>query len=812
MDATRAARPTAPSTHGAIALFFLAIAVPVLWIGATTEDGVIASLVASAIAIGVYGVRRIGTNWPERLIFAGLAGLVGLLLLQRLPLPPWLLGALSPRAAAIWQEHDKLAGVFAWHPITLDLPGTQFALATALGSLQVFVFGLGITDSATRVVRAMQAVACVVLVFVAISLLHALFGVDTPYFLIHSKTPGGFSESILATVMRNENHAAAACGVGLALFLGLAEHLKGLQKSFMFAGAVLCLTAAMLSLSRGGISVALFECLLWAVYQWARKDPSRLRLRAIVTLVLAVVGVSIAAYVALEAILHEVSDHDTSKLTVIAKQSYSIWTDFPLVGAGFGSVPSIAVGYVDDGGGSGRLSATEHWPSDLLAQGGIVGVLLFGLIAAGVVGIAVKNLRDPLVGGCVLALIGLVVHDLVDFSLYFLGVQALAVGTLAVMARSHRTAHTRHRNHVLQFGLIAAALGAITMLFVDRLRGIDDERTSAFDDPKKGHFVSIDWLQQAYGRHPAEPVFPMIIGAKKGFTRDAYPWLVQAVKLAPNHAAPHYFLGRWFLANRIALQAYVEYRAAVSHSAGFFDQAIGEMIASHAPLEEFSALCQDEGQAEKAFEALAGAHRDADAAALDAETRERFPKAIRPQLREITHLAKSDMPGALAKISALIDTHPHDVSVYQLGASLQPNTHGEREKMLEIGLKELPARPELLEPLIVARGTRLGEAKVEDLFIELAEYHARNNQSLSHVTVLRAQIAENRGEWSRAFRYYSEAATTDDDEQLWVAAAHAAERSPMPHLAIPIWRHLANQNPDNPAYQAAIDRAQRTQP
>src|SRR5262249_35590735 len=56
-------------------------------------------------------------------------GVAAICLLQLLPLPPWLLGLLSPRATELRDFALVPMGLEGWRPVTMDAPATWRELA-----------------------------------------------------------------------------------------------------------------------------------------------------------------------------------------------------------------------------------------------------------------------------------------------------------------------------------------------------------------------------------------------------------------------------------------------------------------------------------------------------------------------------------------------------------------------------------------------------------------------------------------------------------------------------------------------------------
>ncbi len=300
------------------------------------------------------------------------AALVGL---QLVPLPASVLGAVSPGALSGWTAADTAFGLpTRWHPSTVDPPGTLFALATALTTA-------AFTDVATRIARnrrgraaLVRAIVIALAVFVAVGLLARLFDRGVAFGLYAPRQPLP-SEVLITTTLVNTNHAAAAIAIAPALLFGYAMERSSLgQRILLGVAVVVTATSVVLTLSRGGIVVVAFELAAMAFYASARDRRSRLGPAGFV--VGAVAGtVATAALVAGEAVTHEATTGDLSKLEVIRRATH-LAAAFPHVGVGRGAFASAFAAHESPASGGLMLfSHAENAPVHLAAE--------LGFIAAG---------------------------------------------------------------------------------------------------------------------------------------------------------------------------------------------------------------------------------------------------------------------------------------------------------------------------------------------------------------------------------------------------------------------------------------------
>ncbi|MGH9257341.1 MAG: O-antigen ligase family protein [Vicinamibacterales bacterium] len=99
-------------------------------------------LLAAAVVIGVMGLRRGGTSPALHHVAVSLLVLWAVAALQLIPLPPALVGTVSPSAPAIAGSYSlTFAGDASWLPLSIDPARTRVAVA-AIGALGLYVIGL----------------------------------------------------------------------------------------------------------------------------------------------------------------------------------------------------------------------------------------------------------------------------------------------------------------------------------------------------------------------------------------------------------------------------------------------------------------------------------------------------------------------------------------------------------------------------------------------------------------------------------------------------------------------------------------------
>jgi len=782
---------------GGTALLTIGLLAAVLWLGSVTPLGL---LVGGALC----GVAAVTAMWPcqrtfstdaSRAVSYALWGVVAWEVLQLVPLPPGLLRVLSPRALEFWARSDALLELGrSFHPISVDPPGTCFAIATAAGVALTF-------EAATRLARhrggrrkLLEAVAIVVQVFAAVTLAHSVFGLHRLYGIYVPRVEAAFVAPLL-----NPNHAAALACVGPPVLLGLAptrETIGG--RVLAWLGVALTGIVAVLSLSRGGIAVLAAELCVMLLLSTTRRDASVASRVAPAT-----IGGTIAlvaAYLALGPLTQELKHGDVSKL-LLMRTSYAAVADFRWVGSGRGSFAAISSGYTATLGGSGRYTHAEHWPAQLATELGIpITVGFLAVLAWAAWRSSRRALREPYVAGCAVALGGLVVHDLADFAIEYAGVAMVAATLLAVFVTHDGEPRVLSREP--SRGRASATLCvAALILFVGCLasswrQGLEDEaeRVRAIaGDPRAADNAA----RASMARHPAEAYFPMIIGAVGIPSLPAARFLAHAVQLAPARAAPHYWLARWFWSVGRRPQAYGEYRAAVHYQPELWPTVVDDLMQQSAPLDELIAFSVSGAQLESLSVKLIAAGRSDDANAVDEAAIAKAPPAIGAHRRQIARArAANDYARARRLADTLLALAPNSPEAHIELAGLLPPP--DAEATLAAALAKLGDDPALLTAFIRVRSRHVGFVELEPDLDRLRAALLSRGESIHLVHGLLGDVALERGRKAAAIRHYLDGATASPDGLAYLdIASQLAEDLGQWRIAADACARLSSAQPAN---------------
>lgn len=500
--------------------------------------------------------------------------LLGVLAFQLAPLPPALLGLLDPASAsasagALDPLHISRAG--SWRALHHD-PGSGLAdllYLLGLGAAYLTAIRVSSREEGDLTVR---LVAYGALLIAGVALAHSVTGQDRVFGFYR---PHAAAPPILSPLL-NPNHLAALTGAGAILWLGLAVAAeRAAPRTLAAISAVLCGVVCMLSLSRGGVA-ATVGCILLFVGVNARRGSTersapRTGPQVWVGIALGAAIVLAGLYLASTSLSHEYASGDVSKLENF-RRALGLLRSHWLLGVGSGAVP-VAVA------ASGRLDPewtflrVECLPVDLMVS--------FGLPAAlAALWLGVRALRDwrppahasPIVVGAWCAMLSLILHDLVDFSLFLGGVgypAAILAGYLmAQRLRRWRAALPRGAYVLRSPGVVLLALGLALSPFAWRST-LEAERDHIEEllrsDASAIHSVA---LQRALVRHPFDAYLPLLAGAHAAAQSDdsALRFVARSLELSPNWAQPHLLLARTFAARGWRSQSLVELREALARS------------------------------------------------------------------------------------------------------------------------------------------------------------------------------------------------------------------------------------------------------
>ncbi|MDQ2642213.1 MAG: O-antigen ligase family protein [Myxococcota bacterium] len=494
------------------------------------------------VAASALIVRRYGTHGT--LVFRTALALAAFSLLQALPLPIWLVGAVNPQAAEIWRRALHPFGeTVTWGALSLD-PGASFVEAFKWFLYAVVALSASVAASrfGARAI-ALTLFACGLVVgacTVAHGVLEAqtVFGVYEPRF--------GASRWRIGPLLNPNNLAgylnlAAFSGLGLSISSRFREFRPALVVGVVFSFGVVILTG-----SRAGVAAVAVGALAFLAFDRKRasREPENRSARSWVAVAIALSGALVLAVLGAQAATwRDLFQGEIGKLHMISR-SLKMVLDFPVFGVGRGAFESISQAY---GVASNHHVAAQ--PENLIAQWlvewgvpvtlGLVTVTLRQVVRAGGNAASASSTRSGLKAG----LVALLVQNAFDMGLELpaIGVAAAcALGALDAPEPKAESVSERWRSPNVLVPAISLC-GALLWLGSAGFGrfAVSDERLelsaavqaagSARGPEVAGLFTR---LRRAMLRHPAEPHFARLGGTLALASRraDPMPWIALALE------------------------------------------------------------------------------------------------------------------------------------------------------------------------------------------------------------------------------------------------------------------------------------------
>ncbi|MFO0629919.1 MAG: hypothetical protein U0325_30405 [Polyangiales bacterium] len=698
-------------TRHALPLVTAVLVVTPLLLGGAWAPSVPVSALLAAIAFALTGIPG---EYVKRdpLVRAWLV-LVAVSVLQLAPWPPALLRLLDPAGAeassrALWALGTARAST--WRSLHRD-PGSGIAdlvYLLGLGAMYLAVFTASMRGHLERIYLTCATAALIV---AGVALAHLSTGQDLLYAFYR---PQQAAPPILSPLL-NANHLAALTGTGAILWIGSASDARnGLARVLQGIAAVLCGAVCALSMSRGGVAAAVGGVAVFvALNARGRGEAERRRERTDVRRQnLTAVGLGVAVFgagiwVAATGLRQEFLAGDSSKLDIFRRAAGAL-RGHALLGLGSGALPVTVstAGHLD---AAWTFLRAECLPLDL--------ALAFGLPAAAfVLFCLVHALRRLLPSGSApppavaawSALLALLLHDFVDFSMFFGATGYVAAAVAGVLAGGRATEWRRpmerfQRVHRWPAGVIAlTVLGLGTVAWRSPLEAERDAMERALR--REPASFSGPAVRAALTRHPLDAYLQLLAGSYAIARDDAsgLRFVARAMELSPNWHAPHLLLARAMVARGRRGQAKVELaetlRRAPDHAFAVADVALrlspplDEAEMDHmAPRDPSGVVFLD-------FLATRPGTTPAIAAVADEVQLRRDPNQRGPLMRRASDARTAgDLRRAETLCARLAQAHPRSPSGYECQASMLA-ARGDTEgalRVLAVGLQRVTSKYEL---------------------------------------------------------------------------------------------------------------------
>jgi len=554
--------------HASEALLALAVSALPLAIGGALEWSLWLLMGLSFAATGAWlvGGAKFQRRWVWHPVLWLPIAVVALELLQLLPLPPFMLGLISPRGGELRETSLVPMGLSAWRPVTMDAPSTLRALARtiALGLLLFTAMQVGRSEAARR--RLYCVVGGVGAVTALLGFMHLLAGLDMLFgvYKFAATTP-------LMSTFGNSNHLAAFLTVTSTVALGLALNARCRDSAIGWGVLAMAMgVATFLSFSRGGIVSLLVTWGLVAAYAASRRTGGLRGAFPWLAIGAVIVGASLLAFDQLENRVDTLSSVEKLRSTKIElwpmfwQGARSFW---PL-GMGVGAFELAFSPWQTT-----QFDVTFTHPENVVLQWAseaglpaFVGLLALAVYVTRRLWLDAHSTRLEAV--VLLSVLGVLIHDLFDFSLELNAVPTVAAVLLGLVTTvAPETVAPRRVVRRSPFFVFAGA-GAVAVLaaFLARPSHLTAEREvqRAALDPTELKTLPV-MARAAIDRHPADWVLYAAMAqvtATHGDAQNALGWVNRWLWLRPNDAHAHVAAAHALLRLRQRTQALLEYRTA----------------------------------------------------------------------------------------------------------------------------------------------------------------------------------------------------------------------------------------------------------
>jgi tetratricopeptide (TPR) repeat protein len=599
----------------------------------------IASVPASLLR-GGFGTLRAS----ERVVIGLAVGLATFTALQAIPLPGFVTKALSPHADDVWSRSFGFTG--GWHPLSLDPVATRIETLKGLVYLLALIAGLSIMRRERGVRWIERTLFLTAVAVTVVTVAHEALNATKVYGFYTPRT----GVSTIGPLM-NGNHLSAYVNVGIMIAIG-----SSLSPRPMLPRAILIALACALTVfdvrvaSRGGIGSLLASVFVVAVLARLHRRERPISQRAFAVLGVALLAMAVGTLALSDAAARDLSDRDVSKLHVAVEAFSSMGRAYPLVGVGRGAFESTFQEF---------RSAHEYYvfsyPENFIVQWASEwGIPCTVLIVVAIVWVlrpgALLRRSSPHLAAWS-ALIGLGIHNLVDFNLESPGIVMAVIGCVCLVVGGVE----RHRPVELPpspvYRISSGMVGGVGLVLVvwclssrsRELLSLQQEFAARAQESPAA--IADDELRAAMRDHPAEPYFPYV-GEFAHAARDdetVPAWAGRALERAPHYGPAHLTLARW-LRSRSRSHARLEYRLAQEngYQGGIPVAELGAMVRSFEDVMEITTEGAEAVPTLASLSLILDAAMPATAERLDVEILLRDPEHVAALTRQATR-AVSDV-------------------------------------------------------------------------------------------------------------------------------------------------------------------------
>ncbi|MBK9072037.1 MAG: O-antigen ligase family protein [Myxococcales bacterium] len=476
-------------------------------------------------------------SWP---LVVGLA----FALLQVLPLPHALVSWLSPGKAALVVANASALRVAPpeWYALSYDVPLTLLAIGKLLLAISIAQLSMRLAMSSHGRRNLAALVVGTASLVALVTWANTLLAPGFLWGVLRSPVVDGLTSPLL-----NLNHLAGFLSLACPLAVAQALRSEGAQRA-VYAGALTLLVATVLATgSRGGL-LGLCVALIIAVPMIVQSE--RLAMRHVRRAQWMAIALAAVAALAIYGISSQTLGRELAKTEVaelsqrgskfwVWRQSVDLLGEAPLVGVGTGAFEPAFAKYAQVAGV--RYSHPENAVVQRALDVGFLGALAILGLWLWLMAAAWRHAQESSLRAAAWAgLLGLLVHDLFDFSLEMplvLGA-ALVCAAIAVPVRAVRVASPR-AGLWTKGGVALAAVATLAITAMARPTSAELAPHSLVDAQ------AVAELERIATRHPADDQAWARLGEAMMRRHDprTFAVLARAVTLNPSNVAAHMVLG-----------------------------------------------------------------------------------------------------------------------------------------------------------------------------------------------------------------------------------------------------------------------------
>lgn len=391
----------------------------------------------------------------ERGVFLAAAVFMLYVVLQTIPLPDWIVGLLSPSSAVVQKESFDLLSRFgvlefaagsdvdrSWLSLSVAPSATGGAATVLLACAVTLIVTLNTVTRWRHVAQCLGVLVFSGFLLAATGIVHKLSGSDALFWFHHPRYGGTFMGSF-----SNRNHFAAYLNVMLGLAAGFfmaiwrTQEREGMPEKWrdrllwfstenmsrlvLVGFSILVMASAIvISLSRGAI--AALAAAIAVVFAFGVRS----RRSAFAAALIAAASVLMVMWLGWEPVAARLGtiaglarDPMANSRAIASWSALMLYGLSPVVGWGFGTFRHVFPMFQVSDLFHGRfLHAHNDW-LQLLAEGGLLGALLFFAVVAALGWPAVRWFRQAgprgraIAGGICLGLAAMAIHSFVDYAL-----------------------------------------------------------------------------------------------------------------------------------------------------------------------------------------------------------------------------------------------------------------------------------------------------------------------------------------------------------------------------------------------------------